>query len=105
VFLRQRDAHTRAADIGEIQRKPAPAGADVEHALAAFDQQLGRDVAFLGELRVVERVVGIFEIGAAVLPVGVEKKRVQASVEIIVMRDVAARARVGGLNRCRRRCR
>ena len=46
----------------------------------------------LGELRVVERLAGAFEIGAAVLPVGVEEQRIEPAVEIVVMRDVAARA-------------
>ena len=94
LFLRQRDAgDPRAAVFGEIERKPAPAGADVEHALAGLDQQLGREMALLGELGVVERLVGRLEIGAAVLPVGVEEQRVEPAVEVIVMSDIASRAR------------
>ena len=58
-----------------------------------LDQQLGGEMALLGELRVVERLVRVLEIGAAILPVGVEEQRVEPPVEIVVMRDVAARAR------------
>ena len=58
-----------------------------------LDQQLRGEVALLGELRVVERLIRLLEIGAAVLPVGVEEQRVEALVEIVVVRDVVARAR------------
>ena len=34
--------------LGEIEPEPAPAGADVEHALAGLDRELGREVALLG---------------------------------------------------------
>ena len=57
-----------------------------------LDQKLRGEVALLGELRVVERLLGMLEIGAAVLPVGIEEQRVEALVEIVVMRDVGARA-------------
>ncbi len=46
----------------------------------------------LGELGVVERLLGALEIGAAVLPVGVEEQRIEPAVEIVVMRHIAARA-------------
>ena len=57
-----------------------------------FEQQLGGEVALLGELGVVERLLGMLEIGAAVLPVGIEEQRIEPAVEIVVMRDVAPRA-------------
>ena len=50
-------------------------------------------MALLGELGVVERLVGRLEIGAGVLPVGVEEQRIEPAVEIVMMRDVAPRAR------------
>src|SRR5207249_486546 len=72
LLLRQRDpGDARAAMLGEIERKPTPAAADVEHALVRRDQELGREMAFLGELGVVERLAAGLEIAAAVLPVGV----------------------------------
>jgi len=49
-------------------------------------------VPLLCELRVVERLVRRFEIGAAVLPVGVEEERVEACVEVVMMGCVAPRA-------------
>ena len=48
---------------------------------------------FLGQLRVVERLIGVFEIGAAVLPVGIEEQRIEPAVEVVMMRDVLPRAR------------
>ena len=54
-------------------------------------QQLGREMALLGELGVVERLIGRFEIGAGVLPVGIEEQRIQPAVEIVVVRDIATR--------------
>ena len=59
-------------------------------------------MALLGELGVVERLVGRLEIGAAVLPVGVEEERIEPAVEIVVMRDVAPRA-FGGIELLRSR--
>ena len=61
--------------------------------MAGRDQELCREVALLGQLGVVERLVLRLEIGAAVLPVGVEKQRVETPVEIVVVRNVAPRAR------------
>ena len=49
-------------------------------------------MALLGELRLVERLIGRLEIGAGILPVGVEEERVEPAVEIVVVRDVAPRA-------------
>ena len=89
LSLRQGDAgDARAGDLRQIEREPAPAAADIEHPLPGPDQQLGGDVAALGELRIVERLVGRLEIGAAVLPVGIEKQRIEPVVEIVVMRDI-----------------
>ena len=83
---------TRAPQcFGEVKRKAAPAAADVEHALAGRCQELGREMALLGELGIVERLIGRFEIGAAILPVDVEKQRVEPAIEIIMVRDIASR--------------
>src|SRR5439155_3038623 len=46
----------------------------------------------LGELSIVERLVGGFEIGAAVLAIRIEEQGVEPAVEIVMMRDVALRA-------------
>ena len=53
---------------------------------------LGGEVTLLGELGVVERLLGTVEISAAVLPVRVQEQRIKPAVEIVVMRDVMARA-------------
>ena len=47
---------------------------------------------FLCELGIVKRLIGFFEIGAAILPIGVQKERVKSSIEIVMMGDVSARS-------------
>ena len=92
MFRRQRDAgDVGAGHFGQIEAKAAPARADVEHAVAAPDQELGGKVALLGELGIVERRVRRFEIGAAILPVGVEEEGIEPPVEIVMMGDVVPR--------------
>ena len=95
LLLRQRDAgHVGAGDFREVKPEAAPAAADVEDAQGALAlrQQFGGEMPLLGELGVVERLLGTFEIAAAVLPVGVEEQRVKPSIEIVVMSDVLPRA-------------
>src|SRR5262249_5597384 len=82
-----------AAKLGEIECKPAPTAADVEHAPIRREEKLGRKVTFLRRLGIVGRWVAGLEIGAAVLPVGIEKQRVKLAVEIVVVRRVAPRPR------------
>src|SRR5712672_4481156 len=75
LLLRQGDAgNPRPGEFGEVKCKPAPAATDVEHAGPRLDPQLGGEVTFFGELGVVEGGRGGIEIGAAVLPVGIEKE-------------------------------
>ena len=50
-------------------------------------------MALLRQLRVVERLAGLLEIGAGILPVGVEEEVVEAGVEVVVARDVLLRPR------------
>ena len=99
-MLLLRQGHTcdvGAAEIGQIQPQTAPATADVEQPRGALritprQPQLGGEVALFGELRIIERLVGALEIGAAILPVGVEEERIQPAVEIVMVRDIPARA-------------
>jgi hypothetical protein len=66
--LRKRDArHARAAKPRQINRHPAKAAADIEHAVARLDQKFRRDMAFLGELRVFEILALSLEISAGIL--------------------------------------
>src|SRR5215467_8888768 len=49
LFGRERDAgDVDARDLGEVEAEPAPAGADIERALTAFDDELRRDMSLLG---------------------------------------------------------
>src|SRR5258708_2591600 len=75
LLLRKRDARDPgAADLRGIERKSAPAAADVEKPVSVFEP-VGRS----------------FEIGAAVLAVGIKEERIEAAVEIVVVGDVAPR--------------
>ena len=92
LFGRERDARdVGAAHLGQIEAKAAPARADVEHTVAAPDQQLGGEVTLLGQLGIVERGIRRLEIGAAILLVGVEEERIEPAVEIVMMSDVIPR--------------
>src|SRR5215468_12209731 len=74
LLLRQCDSgDPRSGDLGKIKRKTAPAAADVENRGAAAYPQLCREVAPLRKLCVIERLVGVLEIGAAILLVSVEE--------------------------------
>ena len=81
-----------SCDPGKIKPQAAKAAADVERRRAVPRQQLGGDMALLRRLRVVERLAGIFEIGAAVLAVRIEEEIVEARVEVVVTGDIAPRA-------------
>ena len=57
LVLRQRDPeHVDAGDLVQIQRHPAPAAADVEHALPRLQVELGGDMRLLVGLRLLEAV-------------------------------------------------
>ena len=90
---RQRDAeHVDIVMAVQIEREPAPAAADVEHLHAGLQVQLGGDMRFLVELRLLEAVLGIAEIGAGILAVLVEEQLVEAAGEVVGMLGVAPRA-------------
>src|SRR5262245_482628 len=91
LLLRQRDSSdVGASEFRQVQAKPAPAAADVQNALPSGQPQLCSKMTLFCELRVVERCVWRLEIAAAVLSVGIQKERIEATVEVIVMRDIAA---------------
>ena len=50
-------------------------------------------MSLLGELRIVEALALVFEVGAGILPIRIEKQRIEPPVEIIMMSYVAARPR------------
>ena len=92
LLVRQRHAgRARPGDLRQVERHAAEAAADVEHRMALVDQRLGRQMSLLGELRLVERLPAVLEIGAGILQVGVEEEAVQAPVEIVVVGDVSPR--------------
>src|ERR1700730_4533018 len=64
---------------------------DVENLEAGPEQQLGGNVPLLGELRVVERSVAVFEISARILQVGIQKQAIDAIIDIVMMDRIATR--------------
>src|SRR5216684_590786 len=90
LLLGQGDAgHVDTELLAEKEAHAAPTRADVEHALAGLQQELGRDVALLVELGLFQRLLARLEIGAGILAVAVEEEIVELVLEIVVMRDVA----------------
>src|SRR5262249_25312654 len=82
--------HLGAASFRQIEPEPAPARADIEHAHAGLDAELGGEVALLGKLGLLERAVRRLEIGTGILPVTVEEKIVDAPVDVVMMRHMPA---------------
>jgi hypothetical protein len=56
--------------------------------VATLDQQLCREMAFLGELGIVEGRIARFKIGATVLLVGIEEEGIESSAKIMVPRNI-----------------
>ena len=92
LFRRQGHAHDIDAVIArQSDRHAAPATADVEHAHTRFEQKFLCNMAFLGLLRLIQSHVGMLEIGAAILPIRVQKQVIQFTRQVIVMRHIGAR--------------
>ncbi len=88
-----------AGDPRQIERQSAPSAAYVQNACVGGYPQFGREVALFVQLGLGQTLVVVFKIGAGILPVGIEKQRIQRVTQIVVMRHIAAGAfrRVGGL--------
>ena len=86
---------SQPAVLARYNAEAAPARADVEHALARLDGELGGDVALLGELRLLQ-VVAVLEVAARILPVAIEEQVVDGAVDVVVVRHVAPRP-TGGI--------
>ena len=80
---------------GEIQGKSAPAATDVEYAVTSLQEEFRGDVALLGELGFIERLIWVLEVGAGILPIGIQEEIVETAIEIVVMSDVALSAAFG----------
>ena len=75
LLFRQRNSRdARLQQFGKVERETTPAAADLEHAFSRLEDQLGGDMPLLGELSVVEGAVRPLEVGAAVLPIGIEEQ-------------------------------
>src|SRR3546814_9056943 len=80
--------HVNAAFFVQVQGHAAPTAAYVKHSLAGFQRQLGCDMRFLVELRLLQAVIGINEVGAAILTIPIKEEFVEPIRQIIVMRDI-----------------
>jgi hypothetical protein len=82
---------TSASACSPIEAEPAPAAADIEDfQVLPVEDELCRDMPLLGELRLLQRRLRRLEIGAGILPVGVEEQRIELGRQIVVVMDVAA---------------
>jgi hypothetical protein len=89
LVLAQRDAlGAHAVVLGGEQEQAAPAGADVEEAVAFLQHQLGADVLELGGLRLRDRHRRIAEVGARVDPARVEPEGVEVVGDVVVELDL-----------------
>ena len=89
LLARQRDpVRPHPVVLGGPDAEAAPAAADVEHPLAGLEAELGGDVRLLVRLRLLQPVCRIGEIGAAVLPVGIEEQGIEVAIEVVVMRRI-----------------
>ncbi len=73
----------------EKKPHPPPATTDIEDMLTFIEQQLCRDMTFLGFLGFFEACVGVLEIGAGILQVIIQKEAKQPFVEIVMVCDIA----------------
>ena len=90
LLLGQGDARDLCAVVaGQGQRHAAPTAADVQHAHARPQQQLGCDQALLSRLRLLQCLRPSREIGAGILAVGVQQQRIQRAVQVVVVDHVA----------------
>jgi hypothetical protein len=60
-----------------------------------LQEELRSDVALLGELAFLQGLICVLEVGAGILPVGIQEEIVKAAIEIVVMGNAALRAPFG----------
>ena len=77
-----------AGAFGQVDAKPSPTGADVEHPLPRSERKLGGDMTLLGELRLVQ-ILAVDEVATGVLPIPIEKELVNDAIDVVVMRRIA----------------
>src|SRR5690606_30587667 len=81
--------------FGYVEAEAAPTRADVEYSLARHDPELGGDVPLFRKLRLLQRHVRAFKIGAGILHVVVEEESIEVTRQIVMTLDVAPRAPLG----------
>ena len=75
--------------LGSPEQEAAPAGTDVEEALALLQHQLPADVLDLRFLGLRQRHAGVAEIGAGVDPLRIEPEGVELVGDVVVELDLA----------------
>src|ERR1700674_3623766 len=92
LLLGEGDAgHLDLSEPAEIERKIAPAAADIENAQARLKVELGGDQPELVHLRLLEALAVVEEIRAGILHALIEKQPVEIVAEIVVVGDVSLR--------------
>jgi hypothetical protein len=74
--------------LGCEHQQAAPAGADIEEAVALLQHQLGADVLELGLLRLRQRHRAVTEVGARVDPARIEPEGVEIVGDVVVELDL-----------------
>src|ERR1700759_2851978 len=74
------------------QRPATPAASDVAHTRPRLARGLGRGMRVRVELRLLQAVLGVGEVSTAVLLVLVEEEFVELVAEVVMVRDILARA-------------
>ena len=69
-------------------RQPAPAAADIQHAVAMLQVQLCGKSCQLGPLCLIATVIRAMELGTGILPPGVKEAGTQLVCQIVVMRHI-----------------
>src|SRR5215212_4715991 len=85
MFGQSDSEHVDASDFVQIESHPAPSAADVENMLAGRQREFCRKMRFLVGLRLLEAVIRIREVGAAILLVLVEEEFVQLVLQIVMV--------------------
>src|SRR5438270_5026370 len=89
LFRQRHPRNIRAGEAREVEAETTPSATDVEHVLAGLDGEFGRDVPLLCELRFLEGLCIMLEIGTGILPIFIQEERIELVSNVVMMRDIA----------------
>ncbi len=91
----RRGRHVASVAAGRMNREAAPAGADLDHAIARLQIEPAADAVELGDRRLLERHVRALEHRARIHHRRVEEQREEVVADVVVRADVAPAAVTG----------